>query len=218
MIPSQPAQSSIDRRHAATDRATYVTIGMRRFVGIDGIGAPTSDDFRFALDPLRRAEERTRHRLAGRLSVEDRRELHPAVPECIWWHPDVALPADLLRAIDDRAGWHWRQLVELPARATDEEATEAIDDAARTAGRARPLVRLVRLTEGPAAQILHRGGSATIAGSLRRLYDELAASGTVPGRTIHEVRVADERLVPPDRAHLILRVPIEVSGPATPGA
>ena len=218
MIPSERAAGTIDRRHAATDRATYVTIGARRFVGIDGIGSPASDDFRFALDPLRRAEEGARQRLAKRLPADDRRDLHPAVPECIWWHPDLALPDDLVRQIDDRSAWHWRQLIELPVRATEDEVSEAIEDAARIAGRVRPLTRLVRLTEGPAAQILHRGVSATIAPSLRRLYDDVLSAGAVPGRTIHEVRVGDERIVPVDRAHLILRIPIEVAPATTPGA
>lgn len=209
MTSEELTRSLMDLRHAATDRATFVVVGPRRFFAIDGLGSPASADFRFALEPLREATGRARSSVLARLTEAERLDVQPAIPECLWWHRDLAAPDDLVAAVDDRSDWHWRQLMEVPHRATDAEADEAIRDAASTAGRASPLVRVATMNEGRVAQILHRGRSATIGDSLRRLYAAIAAHGSTPSRTIHELRLADERLVPADRAHLILRVALE---------
>jgi hypothetical protein len=209
MTSEELTRSLMDLRHAATDRATFVVVGPRRFFAIDGIGSPASAEFRFALEPLRDITQRVRARVLARLSEAERLDVLTAIPECLWWHRELAAPDDLLAALDDRSAWHWRQMMELPHRATEAEAEEAIRDAASAAGRASPLVRLVAMHEGRVAQILHRGRSATIGDALRRLYAAIAADGSTPGRTIHELRVADERLVPADRAHLIVRVALD---------
>jgi hypothetical protein len=209
MTSEELTRSLMDLRHAATDRATFVVVGPRRFFAIDGIGSPASAEFRFALEPLRDVTRRARSRVLARLTEAERLDVQPAIPECLWWHRDLAAPDDLLAAVEDRSDWHWRQMMELPHRATEAEAEEAIRDAASTAGRASPLVRVAAMHEGRVAQILHRGRSATIGDPLRRLYAAIAADGATPGRTIHELRVADERLVPADRAHLIVRVALE---------
>jgi hypothetical protein len=210
----EQTRSLMDLRHAATDRATFVVVGPRRFFAIDGIGPPTSADFRFALEPLRNVAERARTIVLPRLTPAEKLDLQPPIPECLWWHRDLATPDELAAAIDDRSSWHWRQLMEVPQAARDEEADRAIADAARAAGRPTPLVRVARIAEGRAAQILHRGGSATIGEPLRRLYTAIAAEGATAGRLVHELRLADERLVPANRAHLILRVTLDPVGSA----
>jgi hypothetical protein len=201
--------SLLDLRHAATDHASFVVVGPRRFFAIDGLGPPSSAEFRFALEPLRSIAERVRSRVLARLPADARDRVPATIPECLWWHRDLAAPDDLVRGVEDRRAWEWRQLVEIPGPSTETDAAEAIDAISRSAGRAAPLVRIVELTEGRAAQMLHVGGSATIASTLRQLYGAIAAQGETPGRTIHELRTADERLVPVERAHLIVRVPLE---------
>lgn len=201
--------SLLDLRHAATDHASFVVVGPRRFFAIDGLGPPTSAEFRFALEPLRSIAERVRARVVARLPPDARDRVPPAIPECLWWHREAAAPDDLVRGVADRRTWEWRQLVEIPGPSTETETADAIESVSRSAGRAAPLVRIVELTEGRAAQMLHVGGSATIGATLAPLYRAIAAEGETPGRTIHELRTADERLVPVERAHLILRVPLE---------
>jgi hypothetical protein len=207
-MSTSTSTSLLDLRHAATDHASFVVVGPRRFLAIDGLGPPTSAEFRFALEPLRSIAERVRSAVVARLPADVRDRVPAAVPECLWWHRDLATPDDLVRAVDDRRAWTWRQLVEIPAPSSEAEAAEAIETVSRAAGRVAPLVRIVELTEGRAAQMLHVGGSATIGSTLARLYQAIGAQAETPGRTIHELRTADERLVPVERAHLILRVPL----------
>jgi hypothetical protein len=210
MTAEELTRSLMDLRHAATDRATFIVVGPRRFFAIDGIGSPTSAEFRFALEPLRNVAERARSLVLPRLSRAQQLDLQPPIPECLWWHRDLSGPDELGRAVDDRSTWHWRQMLEVPLAAGDEDVERALADVAGAAGRSTPLVRTVSMAEGRAAQILHRGGSMTIGPTLRQLYASILAEGATPGRIVHELRLADERLVPADRAHLILRVGLEV--------
>ena len=204
-----PPGSRFDLRHAASDRASFVVVGPRRFFAIEGSGPPTASDFRIAFEPLRANAERLGTVVRARLSPGEREVEPPSIPECLWWRRDVTDPDDLLREVEDRSRWSWRQLVEISRWATEAEASDSIATVARSAGRSAPLVRVAEMSEGRAAQILHRGGSGTIGPTLRRLYSAIAAAGETPGGTIHELRVADERIVPAERAHLILRVPLE---------
>jgi serine/threonine protein kinase len=80
--------------------------------------------------------------------------------------------------------------------------------------REKPLLHVITLTEGRAAQMLHLGGSASAAATLRALFDLLASSGLHPHGHIHELRIADESDVPAGRARSILRVPVDDALPA----
>jgi hypothetical protein len=70
-----------------------------------------------------------------------------------------------------------------------------------------PLVRLIRLEEGPAVQILEIGtGHWPIA--IRRLLRSVREVGLRPVGDLHEFVLADAAAVGRDRARSILRVPV----------
>lgn len=197
----------LDLRHAATDRAVIVDVPERKLVAIDGIGEPSGSDFRLAADTLRQVARVLALGLRRDRSVQRR----PGILECAWWmHPEPA-PDELPTAFEDRSTWHWQQMIEIPDEADDGAVAAAIDEIRRGGGRSRPLVRPIRLTEGRAAQILHVGGSADLASSLRKLIAAVAAAGLHPHGHIHELRIADEAEVPAGRARSILRIPVESS-------
>ena len=192
-------------RHAATDRPVIVVVGERRLIAIDGVGGPGGTDHRLASEALRTAGRALRHHLATKRGISVR----PAILETAWWmHPELP-PDELPTAFEDRSSWHWQQMIEVPEQATQEEVDAAIDETRRDAGREQPLLHVVTLTEGRAAQMLHVGGSASAAATLRALFDLLASSGLHPHGHIHELRIADERDVPEGRARSILRVPVD---------
>jgi hypothetical protein len=202
----QGSQSSLlDMLHAATDRPTIVVVGERRLFAIDGLGGPDSAQYRIATDTLRQAARNLAHRLPHRPGELAR----PGMLETAWWtHPE--LPADEVpRAFEDRAHWHWQQLLEIPSTATSEDVDEALRATRLEAGRAQIVLRVVSLTEGRAAQMLHAGGSGSQAGTLRALNEALAQAGLRPRGHIHELRLADEHEVPTARVRSILRLPIE---------
>lgn len=198
------ATNFLELRHAATDRAMIVHAPERRLFAIDGVGQPEAADFRFARQILRDAGERVRQRLRRRQSIE----IPATVTESAWWiHPE--LPVDRMAdAFADRSGWHWQQLVEIPAAATDAEAEAAIAEVRRQGGQPGPLIRIVHFTEGQAAQILHVGGSATEADAVRRLYAAVVDAGLRPRGHLHEIDLVDPDRVPAERARSIIRLPI----------
>jgi hypothetical protein len=203
---SHEAHSALlDLRHAATDRAVIVDVDERRLVAIDGIGEPSGTDFRLAADTLRQVARVLAQTLRRDRSVTPR----PGILECAWWTHPEPMPDELPTAFEDRSTWHWQQMIEVPEYADDGSVAAAIDEVRRGGGRSRPLVRPIRLTEGRAAQILHVGGSADLASSLRKLIEAIAAAGLHPHGHIHELRIADEADVPAGRARSILRIPVE---------
>ena len=195
---------SLELRHAATDRATIVVVPRRRLFAIDGVGGPTASDFRFASDALRAASEALRRRLRA-AGAQD-----PGKPpiEVAWWtHPE--LPADAMAdAFTDRSSWHWQQIVEIPGRATDDDATAAIDEVRRGAGRDVALVRTIEIVEGRSAQILNVGAESEAA-SIRRLAAEIQTAGLRPHGHLHQIFLTDPDVSARGRAKSILRIPIE---------
>jgi hypothetical protein len=191
--------------HAATDRPTIVVVPERRLFAIDGVGGPGGADYLLAGETLHRVGRI----LHDRLRRERRIVGLPPILETAWWtHPEPE-PDDLPAAFEDRSTWHWQQMVELPDLADDADAGAAISGVQREMGRAEPLLRVITLTEGRSAQMLHLGGSASLAATLKALFDLLASDGLRPHGHVHELRLADERAVPADRVRSILRVPIE---------
>jgi hypothetical protein len=112
-------------------------------------------------------------------------------------------------AFVDRSPWHWQQMIEIPTRATDEDADAAISETRQQAAREVPLVRFISIVEGRAAQILHLGDAASEPEALRKLHDAVAAAGLRPRGHVHQIFLVDPERVPRDRARSIFRLPVE---------
>jgi len=177
----------------------------RALLAIDGVGGPGSSAYRFASDVLHEVADV----LARRLREHGAKGERAGVLETAWWvHPELpddAMPA----AFVDRTTWHWQQMVEVPPKATEEDVEAAVDENRLKAGRPAPLVRVIHVTEGKAAQILHAGGIEDEPESVRRLYAAVATGGFRPRGHLHEIRLADAGRVPRERVRSIIRLPIE---------
>lgn len=206
--PNGPANVSpsdrFDLRHAATDRAMVVVVPERRLLAVGGLGSPRGADFKLASDTLRMIATDIRGRLRrDRLPTSRVGHL-----EATWSSHEVS-PEDVPAAWSARSDWHWVQMVEIPPAATDATVGAAIDAARMNAGRETPLVRLVRITEGRAAQILHVGGHDSEPDALRKLYSGVVEAGLQPRGPVHQIVLADPAVVPTERATSIFRLPIE---------
>lgn len=195
----------LELRHASTDHPIFVVASERRFFAIDGVGEPGAADFRLATAALRIVVEILLRRLrqAGIVTT-----MHAGPAECAWWPPSPLSPAELPVAFVDRSTWHWRQLLELPSRATESDALEAIDEGRRDAGRDVALIRRLDLTEGSAAQMLHIGPRGTEAVTVAKLFDAIVEAGLQPVGPLHTLTLADPEVAAHGLGRSILRQPV----------
>lgn len=189
-------------RHASTGRPIFVVVPERRILAIHGAGPRNAEDFRLAATVLRTVADLARNSLPRIQRSEARRQVVE-----ITWPIDGRLTVDeILEALDDDRH-PWRQMIELSGRVTDAAAETAIDTARRFGGRDIPLVRLLRITEGSAAQILHTG-NGSFPDSARTLLRLVIEAGLRPAGDLHEIVIADAADVGRERSRSILRVPI----------
>lgn len=201
-----PAASNfLELRHASTDHAIFVVVPERTFFAIDGVGGPGAAGFRLATSALRTAIDVLLHRIrvAG-IGTATR----AGIVECGWSPPQPLPPAEIPSAFRDRSTWHWRQMIELPAQATEGQALAAIDEARRGAARDRALVRRQVFTEGRAAQMLHVGPRRTEPDTVHRLFQAIGEAGLRPDGPLHTLSLTDADAAPQSVGRSILRQPV----------
>jgi hypothetical protein len=198
---SDRPSSPIELRHASTSRAIFVVVPERRFLLIHGVGPRSAADFQHATVVLRTAAEMVRNSLP-----RSERVLPPRQIIEITWPIDGELTVDEIVEALASARQPWGQMIELP-RITEAGAIRALDAARRLGGRDIPLVRLIHLREGRAAQIL-RTGNELASACARRLLELVFEAGFRPIGDLHEIVLADSATVGHDRARSIVRVPI----------
>jgi hypothetical protein len=198
-----PPSTPFELRHASTARVLTVVVPERRFLAIESRGHPRAADFELATRILREVERTLRGRLpSGRIYGSAK-----AVLEVAWRVPLDGSPEQAAIAFADLDKRRWRQMIELPAAASDEDAIEAIDATRRRAARSAPLVRVVHLAEGFSAQLLHVGGSDE-ALPILTLFRFAVDGGFVARGPVHQIVLTDIDLVPAGRTRSIFRLPI----------
>jgi hypothetical protein len=202
--PSSP----LELRHASTGRAIFVDVPERGLLAIHGAGPRGAADFRLATAVLRTVAEIVRTSLPHDRRAGPARQLLE-----ITWPIDGSVTVDeIVEALDDPRQ-RWRQLTELPRLATEAAAERAIDEARRLGGREIPLVQMIHVREGRAAQVLRTADEPPMA-CVRRLLGLVLEAGCRPTGDLHELVLADPADVGRDRARSIVRVPIRSpSGP-----
>ena len=143
----------------------------------------------------------------GLKKADPERDFKVAPLEGLWW-ADEAAPtmADLQRARD---AWNWTMMIAVPDEVTAEEVATAAGAAARKRELpAAALLRLERLEEGLAAQIMHVGPYADEAPTIELLHDFVAAQGYELRGRHHEVYLGDPSRTAPERLKTVLRHPV----------
>jgi hypothetical protein len=181
----------------------FLELPERRFVMIDGQGAPGDDAFRPRMPGLYTTAYKLRFGLKARGVVT---RVGPL--EGLWWTLDEATYLDAILA-PERDSWRWILLMALP-----DEATRAEVEAALAAGRAKldpgmaPGLRVESFPEGQAAQVLHVGPYAAEGTTIEHLHTSIAAAGLRPRGRHHEIYLGDPRTSAPERLRTILRQPV----------
>lgn len=204
-------------RHAATpdlaplykaraDRPVLIKVPALKYLMVDGTGSPgTSPEFQHAIEALFTLAYGLRF---GLKKEGDRRPFPSLHLEGLFWVPgkegcaltDPDMPTGAMR---------WTLMIAVPsfvtARMVDRTRTEAARKEARPA---LGSVRLERLAEGAAAQVLHVGPYDAEGPTIERLFAFIAAAGGAPRGKHHEIYLNDPRRVGPAKTKTIVRQPI----------
>ena len=200
-----PAKSdAITDLYRATATPRMVDVPEMIFLMIDGHGDPnTSSDYSDAVQALYSVS------YALKFQVKRSRGLDYKVGslEGLWWTPDLNA-----FAAGDKSRWDWTMIIRQPDLVKEDllaEAIQQVQEKKRLSAAA--MIRLEKLTEGRAAQILHVGPYSTEGPTIARLHAFIEEQGcTFDGRVQkhHEIYLGDPRRPAPERLRTIIRQPV----------
>ncbi len=172
-----------------------VEVSERTFLMIDGRGDPNgSEEFQDAVQALYTISYGVKFRLKRSHGVDRK----VGTLEGLWWAEDERSWQQ------DRSAWRWTLMIEQP----DEVTPEVVQAVAREKGLETPM-RLERLAEGLAAEILHVGPFAEEPPTIERLHGFIADRGLRRTGRHHEIYLSDLRRTAPERLRTIIRQPVE---------
>lgn len=175
---------------ARADRIRLLMIPERRYLMIDGRGAPGGDDFAQAIASLYPVAY-TLHFVLKKRGVSE---------------PVGALEGLFEERSRVAAAWHWRLMLPVPDSASDEDVDAAIEQVRAKAGAPRlEDVRCERWQEGSAAQIMHIGPYDDEDDSVARLDAAIAERGLKAHGLHHEIYISDPGRTAPERLKTIIR-------------
>jgi hypothetical protein len=193
--------------YRATTTPRLVTVPELRFLAIDGHGDPnTSPAYADAVQALFGVS------YAAKFAVKKAggEDFKVSPLEGLWWAEDMAS-----FGTGDKSAWDWTMMIRQPDSVTAEMIDRFTEQVAATKSlpKAREL-RLVRFTEGDAAQVLHVGPYATERPTIARLHEFLHAQGLGfegqgHGHKHHEIYLSDPRRAAPEKLRTIIRQPYE---------
>ena len=183
-------------------RPVLVDVPELSFLMVDGEGDPNlSQDYRDAVQALFAISYAVKFAVKRSAGGIDYRVM-PL--EGLWWVDDMST-----FTIDDKAAWKWTALIAQPDLVSDELVQQAI----ATAAAKRPLpaarrVRLERVREGRAAQLLHLGPYSAEGPTIARLHAFIAQQGLRRRGKHHEIYLSDPARTAPERLKTVIRQPV----------
>jgi hypothetical protein len=181
-------------RTKASHDPELVDVPERLLLMADGRGDPNgSPEYQRITEALFSVSYALRFRLRRELGLD--RKVGPL--EGLWTIDGGAF------SFNHRSNWRWTIMIEQAEAASP----EMVDAAARAKGVRVPL-RLERLREGLAAQILHVGPFADEPRTIERLHTFIDAQHLRAVGRHHEIYLRDPRRTAPERLRTIIRQPV----------
>ena len=187
---------------AFTTDFTVIEVPTLQYIAIEGHGDPnTSTTYADAVEAL--------YSVAYALKFDSKnnmdRDFAVGPLEGTWRANDMT--AFIAR---DKSAWSWTMMISQPDWVTQAMVQAALEkNAAKRTLPALPLLRLIKLTEGTAVQVIHIGGYDDEGPVLDRLHNEyLPTHGFIPTSDHHEIYLNDPRRTAPEKLKTILRQPV----------
>ena len=177
-----------------------VDVPPMRYIGIDGSGDPNTDkSYSDAVQAL--------YAVAYTIKFAHKDTPFTVAPlEGLWWADD---PTTF--ATRDKARWKWTMLISQPPWLTDTDIEAAKRSAlAKKKLPAIDLIRMLTLSDGTSAQLLHTGSYEDEGPKLAYLHEKfLAEHGLAVNGLHHEIYLSDARRTEPAKLKTILRQPVK---------
>ncbi|WP_241842923.1 GyrI-like domain-containing protein [Agromyces albus] len=178
-----------------------VEVPPMRYLAIDGHGDPNAaQDYADAVTALFSVAYAVKFRSKRELG----RDFVVAPLEGMWRadDPEVFITRD-------KSAWSWTMLISQPDWINEEHVGRAIAADTKAPRPALDRMRLERIYEGSAVQILHLGPYDAETATLERLHHEwMPAHGLTFNGDHHEIYLSDARRTPPEKLRTILRQPV----------
>ena len=170
-----------------------IEVPRRRFLAVDGKGAPERDEFQNAVGALYAIAYTAKFMLKRSGGDEFK------VP-----------PLEGLYAEEEHEDWFtWTLLLPIPDIVDDELITRAREAAAvKRDNPALGKVRTESLDEGLCAQVLHVGPYSAEPATIERLHSFIREQSRAPRGRHHEIYLGDPRRTKPERLKTLLRQPV----------
>ena len=185
----------------AAREPSFVTVPPLRFLMIDGEGDPnTAPAYRAAVEALYSVAYTLKFLVKGRGGPD-----FTVMPlEGLWWADDMTHFA----TSGDKSAWKWTMMIAQP----DAVTRELVEEARRSVREKRGLaavdaIRLERLEEGTAAQILYTGPYSGEGPTISALHRAVAERGGRLTGKHHEIYLNSPGRTAPARLRTIIRQP-----------
>jgi hypothetical protein len=186
--------------YTASKTPALVEVPELQYLMVDGHGDPNgSQGFRDAVGALYALSYGARFVLKRTAALDYR-----VMPlEGLWSAPEMPpFPSE------NTLAWDWTLMIMQPEQVTPEVVAQAMRDAAHKKLPALDRVRLERLAEGRAAQIMHHGAYSNEGPTIAALHAFIADCGLEPVGRHHEIYLSDPRRAAPESMRTILRQPV----------
>ncbi len=172
------------------------------FLMIDGHGDPTvAPSFRKAIEALYTLSYTIKFAIKSRSDGLD----YKVMPlEGLWSAQDMSA-----FTAHRRSEWEWTMMIRQPPEAGTELLERAVEEVRRKKGIPDlDLLRLERLAEGPAVQLMYRGPYSQEGPAIARLHEFIREQGRRPSGRHHEIYLGDPRRAAPEKLRTVLRQPV----------
>lgn len=185
----------------STKEVTVVDVPVMNFLLINGEGAPTSTQYREAIEALFSVSYTLKFIVKKSKGID-----YAVMPlEGLWWTDDTTK-----FSTDRKDEWKWIAMIMQPKYVTVDDVNLAVEQVKKKKRPAAlPKIKFESFNEGPAAQILYVGPFSAEGPTLKRIHEHIQKNGHSLSGKHHEIYLNNPATTTPEKLKTILRQPMK---------
>ena len=180
---------------------TVVDVPAMKFLLVNGEGAPTSPQYREAIEALFTISYTLKFMVKKGKGID-----YVVMPlEGLWWVDDMTK-----FSADRKDEWKWTAMIMQPKHVNANDVKEAIEQVKKKKNPAAlPKVRFESFNEGPAAQIMYVGPFSAEGPTIAKIHTYIQNSGHTLSGKHHEIYLNNPATTAQEKLKTILRQPMK---------